>query len=797
MRQHRARLSVLTLILAAFLVLGTLPAFAQEEPTLKLETWELSTVADWQAGSVTGLLVTNNAGGELRLAEDQVQGEFVSAPFSTTFTFNAVGAVWHAELLTGTQVQLAVRARAMPEDSSDTETGWSDWQPLESGDARSQSDDGAFATANVRAFDPSSTQLQLRVRMQSEVLRASAVLSEVHLSYIQSAQEPPILAAGLPRQPILAGKPTLTQRPVVIGRSDWSGEISAARPARRDPRGIIIHQISADPSTTNSRDFMRALLSYQTSVLGWDDLAYHYVIDADGNIFEGRVGGPTSEVGRLAGGDVAIHIAVIAAQDAAPSEVAQANLISLLAWLGQAYEIAPTGEHIVSIGGQRSTRPNIAAHREADANAADPAEATLALMPQLRSRADQSTVRARWYFAEGNVSDYSQRLALFNPTGSAADAKVTLLRPGDAPLVRLISVPAGARSDLIINDLISNANALPAIIESSAPILAERSMSLTTDIDGGPGINRLSRIWYFAEGSTQGDSRTYLILFNPQSHPVAATITYMSNDGTQLGQEVQIPAQDRLVVSMNEHLPNANFGVRVIANQPIAVERTMRFGEQQRGLHTGRGIDTLARRWYFAEGTTEGDFQMRLLVLNPNDQPANVEATFQGPEGTAAVRRYAIPPRTQLAINANEVVPNLGVSTEVRADRPIAVERAMIFNNGAAGSVGAGALAPNYSWAFVEGRTRDSSYYLCVSNPNPAPATVTVNFVFADGATAREELRIPAQARYTMAVHQLYPNEASVAAVLHATQPIVAERSLYPGTSTDRGGATTLGIPIP
>ncbi len=796
MRQRRAHLSVLTLILAAFLVLGTLPTYAQEEATLKVETWEVSTVADWEAGSVTGLLVTNNAGGELRLEEEQREGEFISAPFSTDFAFNTVGAVWHAEVLTGTQVELALRARTIPEDSSDTETGWSDWQPLASGDARSQSDDGAFATANVRAFDASSNQLQLRVTMKSEVLRASAVLSEVHLSYLQSAEDPPVLAAGLPRRPILAGKQTLTQRPVVIGRSDWSGEIAASQPARRDPRGIIIHQISADPSS-NSRNLMRALLTYQTTILGWDDLAYHYVIDADGNIFEGRLGGPTSEVGRLAGGDVAIHVAVIAAEDAAPNEIAQASLISLLAWLGQAYEIDPNGEHLVSIGGQRSTRPNIAAHSEADASAVDPSEATLALLPQLRNRADQSTVRARWYFAEGNVRDYSQRLALFNPTSSAADATVTILRPGDAPLVRMLRVPAGARNDLIVNELITDADALPTIIESSAPILAERMMSLTTDIDGGPGINRLSRVWYVAEGSTQGENRTYLILFNPQANPVPATITYMRSDGIQLEQKVQIPAQDRLVVSMYDVMPDADFGLRVIASQPIAVERTMRFGEEQRGLHTGRGIDTLARRWYFAEGTTEGDFAMRLLVLNPNDQPTNVEAIFQGPEGTAAVRRYAIPPRTQLAINVNEVVPNLGVSTEVRADRPIAVERAMIFNDGNAGSIGAGALEPGYSWAFVEGRTRDSSYYLCVSNPNLAPATVTVNLIFADGATANEQFRIPAQARYTMALHQLYPDEAAVAAVVRSTQPIVAERSLYPGTGTDRGGATTLGIPIP
>ncbi|NTW97396.1 MAG: N-acetylmuramoyl-L-alanine amidase, partial [Oscillochloris sp.] len=514
--------------------------------------------------------------------------------------------------------------------------------------------------------------------------------------------------------------------------------------------------------------------------------------------YEGRLGGPTSEVGRLSGGDVAIHIALIAPQGAAPSETAQGSLIGLLAWLGQAYDIPPGGQHTVLVGATRAQRPNIAAHSEADPAAADPAQPAVALLPQLRSRADQSTVRARWYFAEGNVADYSEKLAFFNPTGAQADAKVTLISPDGSSLTRIVGIPAGARSDLILNDMAPGATSLPAIVESSGPILAERSMGLTTDVDGGPGISRLSRIWYFAEGSTEGDSRTYLVLFNPQAAEVSAKITYMRSDGTQLEQQVQIKPRNRVVVSVNDQLQlqGASFGMRVVAAQPIAVERTMRFGLRQTGLHTGRGIDTLSRRWLFAEGTTEGGFQMRLLVLNPNDQPTNTEALFMGPDGTSAVRRYAIPPHAQLTINVNEVVPNLGVSAEVRADRPVAVERAMTFNAGAAGAVSAGAMAPGYTWAFVEGRTDDASYYLCVSNPNPAPATVTVDFVFGDGATAREQFRVPADARYTLAVHQLYPNEGAVTAVVHGTQPIVAERAIYPGGGA-RGGATTLGIPLP
>jgi hypothetical protein len=267
---------------------------------------------------------------------------------------------------------------------------------------------------------------------------------------------------------------------------------------------------------------------------------------------------------------------------------------------------------------------------------------------------------------------------------------------------------------------------------------------------------------------------------------------------------VQIGAQNRLVVAVHDitlpdgsrPLADASFGMRVIADQPVAVERTMRFGPNGSGLHTGRGIDTLSRRWLFAEGTTEGEFRTQFLVLNPNNQPANVEAIFRGPDGIAATRRYAIPPRAQLAIDVNEVVPDLGFATEVIADRPVAVERAMYFAGGAVGTIGTGAQSPAYRWVFIDGRTSDASYYLCLSNVSPLSTIATIEVIFGDGTKTSLSVRIPAGARYTLALQEAFPDETAVAAIVRSNQPIVAERSIYPGNGV-RGGSTSPGIPLP
>jgi hypothetical protein len=72
---------------------------------------------------------------------------------------------------------------------------------------------------------------------------------------------------------------------------------------------------------------------------------------------------------------------------------------------------------------------------------------------------------------------------------------------------------------------------------------------------------------------------------------------------------------------------------------------------------------------------------------------------------------------------------------------------------------------------------------------------VTVELRFGGGATGSQSFDVAPGARYTFSVHEPYPDEAAVSALVRSTQPIVAERSIYPGGGV-RGGATTLGIPL-
>jgi hypothetical protein len=799
-------------------------------------------VLDWQDGFVDQVLVTNNDGGELRLDANQLAGSFLSRPYSTTFDLNAAGAFWRATIPEDTNMVLELRGRTSTPDfhfttyaEANSEPGWTAWQPLITADARSKADDGAFATPSVLAFPADTRYLQLRVSFTSAVLNASPLLHEITIAYMNTMQGPP-LATGLPRVPIIFGKDTLTPRPQMISRATWSVQRTAAQPNYHTPTGMLLYQLDVPPDVDKPLPFLRALATYQTMVLGWDDLTYHYLIDQAGNLYEGRVGGPTTNIPRLSGGDNAIHIALIGSMEAAPSDVAVQTLTHLLAWLCQTYDISSLGHHSVVVDDTYLSRDNITAHRLIEPEASDPTQAVLDMLPTLRNQADALVTRARWYFPEGNVRDYGQNLTLFNTGTTQADVVLSLLYGGGAtPLVHHLSLPGQGHAIVHVNEIISGTASLSAIVDANQPIIAERSMQLTSDINVNTGTPQLSRIWYFPEGSTDKPFRTYLVLFNPHTVDTEAIITYMKGDGTQAEQRVMIRAQQRLVVTVNDVLPGVGFGTRVIANRPIAAERTMRFGPNESGVHMGPGITELSRWWFFAEGTTNPPFIMRLLVLNPHPQPSHTTITFMTPDGTSLKRNYAIPPTTRLVVDVNEVVPTLGIATIVESDRPVAAERALYFDarqletdavtttpltptdmltatatltptnstdslllaaNAApmAGTVSFGATAPAYTWYFAHGTTVNAIQYLLLGNPSRTQAQVTIACVLDDGSMETQRIVMPSESRYTFAVHDYYPDQPIISCKVQSTQRIVAERSIYT-TGDWHGGSTSSGIP--
>ncbi|GDX83757.1 hypothetical protein LBMAG42_55680 [Deltaproteobacteria bacterium] len=148
--------------------------------------------------------------------------------------------------------------------------------------------------------------------------------------------EPPTVP--LPEPPA----PRLTDSVEVIPRAAWG-----ARPAREGLLPHIIKRITVHHSATLAPDAASAparIRSYQAyhQSKGFPDIAYHLVIDRDGNVYEGRsmeFAGSTFTNYDPAGHFLPLLDGNFEKQE--PSEAQLTGLVRVLAWASQKWHIPP------------------------------------------------------------------------------------------------------------------------------------------------------------------------------------------------------------------------------------------------------------------------------------------------------------------------------------------------------------------------------------------------------------------------------------------------------------------------
>lgn len=137
---------------------------------------------------------------------------------------------------------------------------------------------------------------------------------------------------------------------------------------------------------------MRSIYSYHTVTLGWGDIGYHYVIDKDGNIYEGRSGGPKAIGAHTAyhnAGSIGISL-MGNFQVEQPTKSQLESLSLLIADHAQRFGIDPlASSHYL----QRNSK-NVSGHRDVTAagrGTACPGENLYKLLPDVRTKASEYT----------------------------------------------------------------------------------------------------------------------------------------------------------------------------------------------------------------------------------------------------------------------------------------------------------------------------------------------------------------------------------------------------------------------
>ncbi len=402
-----------------------------------------------------------------------------------------------------------------------------------------------------------------------------------------------------------------------------------------------------------------------------------------------------------------------------------------------------------------------------------------------------------WYFAEGYTGPgFEEWLCIQNPHGDLVLGTVTYMLGDGSLREQALSLPANSRTTIMVNSFIGVDQNVSAKVEAEKPVIAERPMyfNYRGKWTGGHdvmGATAPSTDWYFAEGTTREGFEEWLCLMNPGASTAEVTVNYIFATGGSKTQNISVPAHTRQTIDVNGAVgAGQDVSIHLDAKQPIVAERPMYFDYHG---WTG-GSDTIGatkpdKTWYFAEGTTQPDFDQYVTVQNPGDSPANLIFHYmvegQGEQGiTGSVNAYSratFNTRSQIGDNKN-------VSLMLESDQDVVVERPMYFNYHGVWTGGhdvMGANAPNTDWYFAEGTTRVSGNafdeWLCIQNPGSSDITVNAIYMLGPGQgdPVTKSYTVPAQQRLTVGVNGEIGAEKDVSVHLSSTFTFVAERPMY------------------
>lgn len=136
--------------------------------------------------------------------------------------------------------------------------------------------------------------------------------------------------------------PVAAQTIDLIPRSAWGAKPpSGPIPTHTLRRLTVHHSAQRAPDVAGAPGRIRAFQAYHQSK-GFPDIAYHFIIDRAGNIYEGR--DPLAPGSTFTNYDPAGHFLALLDgnyEDQQPTAAQQAALVRLLAWASQTYGIDP------------------------------------------------------------------------------------------------------------------------------------------------------------------------------------------------------------------------------------------------------------------------------------------------------------------------------------------------------------------------------------------------------------------------------------------------------------------------
>lgn len=201
---------------------------------------------------------------------------------------------------------------------------------------------------------------------------------------------PPTPTAHPPSSSAPSPTPTLISPPITL-RSTWclNTACTYTRGLHYAPvTHFIIHHTASSNRIHHWPELLRSIWHDHTTNRGWEDIAYNYLIDPEGRIYEGHLGGD-NVVGHMTGGpnggEGVMSVALLGTfTDSAPPPAMIEALIALLTWKSQVYQIDPLAAG--PLPGLTWDTPTISGHADVYGTTLCPGRETLRLLPAIRQQ---------------------------------------------------------------------------------------------------------------------------------------------------------------------------------------------------------------------------------------------------------------------------------------------------------------------------------------------------------------------------------------------------------------------------
>ena len=193
-----------------------------------------------------------------------------------------------------------------------------------------------------------------------------------------------------------------------------------------------------------------------------------------------------------------------------------------------------------------------------------------------------------WFLAEGStLFGFDEWVMLGNPAGKATNVKLTYMTPDGAVAGPGLSLPAGSRRTVHVNEDLQCAE-VSVKVESDEPIVAERSMYWNKGTGRAGhcalGVTQPSCTQYLVEGCTANGFEEWVLIQNPSTTgAVSVELTYMTPRGPAPGPRLALAPSSRRTVHVNGDLPSSDVSVQVSSSDPVIVERAMYWDKMEGG----------------------------------------------------------------------------------------------------------------------------------------------------------------------------------------------------------------------